>query len=627
MRKILFKIISFSVCIMFFYATSLFAAGWANDGGDNWFYVEPDGTYAVSVIKSSGDDKYYIDENGAMVRDYLLEDYNDSIYYFDDSGKMVRNTWVAVEPTQVYNQMDNPPTIYLYYFGNNGKAYKAKDRIARKTIDGKKYLFNEGGQMLSGWINEDGERYNEYDTEADPFVGFCYFAGDETDGVLREGWSAYEEGSVEDRYYMRNTLWFYFRPGDNKKVQSSSDSSFATKVINGHKYAFDDNGVMVEGWDSDTLDVNNNNNAIRSKQYFMEEGNEVGRMAKREWVFAVPSMKQNLDDHDQEIERWFYSTSGGDIVKGQMRKINNEFYAFNSEGIMKSGLCILDKGTRRYVDSIDAERTDAFDFIVSRHYVSTDKTSGTQLYEIFDDSSQVIFYFDEGNDSENDTVSTFGKRRLGERKVAFADDDYAFASKASGEFEGYKNKRYYQNGIKLKADPALGIGMVFLGYSNSEYGDSVDYKPIYNNSPNSWARPDKNHNGIMSDYMVLRKTSDYIAEGVYPVFAAIDGSGRRYTRNYLVKRDKSKNYWVIGNNATVLNIYEVPVRYSNVNGVWTWQFQSDVADSNGKVKKQWIKFGNQDEYGKTCKESKKDPGDYALSLDDTYCVNFRFADN
>ena len=111
------------------------------------------------------------------------------------------------------------------------------------------------------------------------------------------------------------------------------------------------------------------------------------------------------------------------------------------------------------------------------------------------------------------------------------------------------------------------------------------------------------------------------------MFAAIDGSGRRYNRNYSVKRDKSKNYWVIGNNATVLNIYEVPVRYSNVNGVWTWQFQSDVADSNGKVKKQWIKFGNQDEYGKTCKESKKDPGDYALSLDDTYCVNFRFADN
>ncbi|MBR1455174.1 MAG: hypothetical protein IJ593_11135, partial [Lachnospiraceae bacterium] len=441
MRKVFLKTILLSVIMVLSYTCASFAAGWFNDGGDNWSYLEPDGTLLTSTIRNSGEDRFYLDENGIMVRDYLLEDYNDAVYYFDDTGKMVKNTWVAVEPSQVYNQMENAPTIYLYYFGNNGKAYRSHGGIARKTIDGKKYLFNEGGQMLSGWIDEYGNRYNEYDTESDPFVGYCYFAGDETDGVLREGWTAYEEGSVEDRYYLRQTLWFYFKPGDNKKVQSNATTEFATKIINGKKYAFDDNGVMVEGWDSDTIDANNTNNSIRTKQYFKEDGDDKGRLTKKEWVFAVPSMKQNLDDHDQEIERWFYSLGGGDIVKGLMKKINNKHYIFNNEGIMKTGLCIIEKGTNVYVDCIDAEKTDGKDFIISRHYVSVDKGSASKVYEIFDDNTQSLFYFDEGTDLDDDGNLSFGRRRLGEQKVAFADDDYTFVSKGSGEYEGKQKKK------------------------------------------------------------------------------------------------------------------------------------------------------------------------------------------
>ena len=625
MKRIV-KTILLLVMVVMLYNMASFAAGWVNDGGDNWSYVEADGMYLTDAIKSSGDDKFYLDENGIMVRDYLLEDYNDAVYYFDDSGKMVRNTWVAVEPSQVYNQMDNPPTIYLYYFGNNGKAYKSNGGISRRTIDGKKYLFNEGGQMLSGWIDEFGNRYDEYDTENDPFVGFCYYAGDETDGVLREGWCAYEDGSVEDRYYLRQTLWFYFRPGSNKKVQSDLSSEFATKVINGKKYAFDDNGVMVEGWDTDTLDANNTDNSLRTTRYFKENGDDKGRLTKREWVFAVPSMKQNLDDHDQEIERWFYSLGGGDIVRGVMKRINSKYYIFNSAGIMKTGLCVIEKATNRFIDCIDAEKTDGKDFIISRHYISVDKSSGTKLYEIFDDQTQCLLYFDEGSEVDDEGNSFFGRRRLGEQKVSFADDDYTFVSKAGGEFEGEKKKKYHQNGLRVKADPALGMGILFLGYSDNEYAESVDHTPIYNNSPNPWARPDKNHDNIMSDYIVLKKISDCQAEGKYPVFAVVDPTGAMIKRKNYVKRDRGDNYWLIGENATLMNIYEVPIRYSSVAGVKTWQFRSEKTDSSGKVKTQWINFGVEDEYGKTCRYSRVNPGEYALNLDETYCTNFRFAD-
>ncbi len=620
-----------TVFIMFilsvFSSVACFAAGWVSDGGENWMYVDNDGIYARDVIKPSGNDKFYLDSEGRMVRDYLLEDYNDAVYYFDDSGKMVTNTWVAVEPTQVYNQMDNPPTIYLYYFGTNGKGYKAKNGIIRKTIDGKKYLFNENGQMLFGWINEDGERFNEYEDDKDPFDGYCYYAGDETDGVLREGWAAYEEGSVEDRYYLKQTLWFYFRTNDNKKVQSENENELKKKTINGKTYGFDDKGVMAMGWDSDILDSNNSDSSILSKNYFYEEGTDVGKLAKKEWYFAVPSQKQNLDDHDQEVQRWFYSLGGGDVVKGEMKKINSSYYAFNQSGIMKTGLIIVDKHTKKYIDCIDAERTDGRDFIISRHYISADNTrnnagnpavSSTE-FNIFKDDTQTIYYF---NDKETDP--NYGKRQAAENEVAFGDDDYTFVSKNTGEYEGLKNKKYYQSGIRLKVDSGLGLGIVLLGFSNQEEGGIVNIKPEYYNSTHPFAQPDVNHSDILTDYVVIRDTAKLWADySVTPVYAVISTSGNRISKSYTVKKDSSKRYWAIGNDATLMNIYEVPVRYNKRESYW--EFQSEFP-SKDRVKRAWMPFGTIDEYGKTCKASKVDPGEYGVYIDETYCTNFRFAD-
>ena len=619
----LIKTILLTISLVFTYSLVSYAAGWVDDGGGNWMYIDKDGYYLTDTIKSSGNDKFYLDENGMMVRDYLLEDYNDSIYYFDDNGKMVTNTWVAVEPTQVYNQMDNPPTIYLYYFGSNGKAYKAKQSIVRKTIDGKKYLFNEYGQMLSGWINDDGERWNEYESDQDPFDGFCYYAGDETDGVLREGWSAYEDGSVDDRYYLKTTLWFYFKSSDNKKVQADIDGDLKKRTINGKSYAFDDRGVMVMGWDSDLLDIDNSDNSIVAKKYYMEEGkdSDIGRNTKKEWFFAVPAMKQNLDDHDQEVSRWFYASGSGDVVKNIVKKINSDYYAFDKTGIMKSGLCVISKGSRAYVDCIDEERTDGKDFIISRHYVSTDKASNSKEFEFFDSDTQYICYF---NDDETETNS-FGKRVVGASVIPFGDDDYTFSGQRNGEEEGWKKKKYYQAGIQLKPDPALGMGVVLVGYSRSDTGESIDEQLVYNNSTNPWANPDKNHGDIMSDYIV---TGDYKKcyddHGVVPAYAAVTGNGTRLSKSNKVKKDKNGRYWLIGNNGMLVNIYEVPIRYNRQEG---WQFQSESGlNTKSKVRTQWINFGTKDEYDKTCKYSRTDAGEYALTLDDTYCLNFRFAD-
>ena len=620
-NKFMIKFISSFVSFVMLGTISVFAVGWVDDGGGNWKYVNKDDQYVTNTIQASGDDKYYIDEDGYMVRDYILEDYNNSVYYFDEEGKMVRNTWVAVDQTQVYNQMDNPPSIYLYYFGSDGKAYKSEDGIIRKTIDGKKYLFNEYGQMLSGWINEQGERFNDIENnENDPFDGFCYYAGDETDGVLREGWTAWEEGSTDDRYYQKQTLWFYFDPHSNKKVQSGDTTVLLKRDINGKTYNFDANGIMTEGWDAEALDPNNQDISVRAKKFFVDEGLDSGRMTKKEWYFAIPSKKQNLDDHEAEIKRWFYFSGAGDVFTSEMRKVNNDYYVFDSTGIMKSGLCIVTKNGKQYVDTIDTESTDGKDFIISRHYVSKDGGTGKSL-ELFDSSTQLIYYF---NEDETD-ASTFGKRSMLKSKVAFGDDDYDFLAKSNGEYEGVKNNEFYQNGIKLKADKSIGFGLAFVGYSVSDSASSVDHTPSYNvpaddvaSGAHSWAREDRNHAGVYSDFIVLNY-EEAIAEGKYPVFYVIDKSGKKVNKAKSVKKDKLGNYWAIGTGATLIGIYSVPIRYKN-----GWQFKSMLADSE-KYKVDWINFGTLDGYGKTCRELRSNVTDeYRVDLTDSYAINFRF---
>lgn len=630
-KKLIFKILFLSFAFTILHFVNAFALGWVDDGGDNWRYIGKDDLYAISTIQSSGDDKYYLDENGYMVRDYLLENYNDAIYYFDEDGKMVKNTWVAIDQTQVYSQMDNPPSIYLYYFGNDGKAYRSSDGLVKKTIDGKKYLFNEDGQMLSGWINEQGERYNEIEnSEDDPFAGYCYYAGDETDGVLREGWTAWEEGSTDDRYYQKQTLWFYFKPNDNKKYQAGSEGVLLKKDINGKTYTFDNNGVMTEGWDAEALDPNNEDVSISANKYFIEGTSDSGRMAKKQWFYAVPSQKQNLDDHDAESKRWFYSTNSGDVVTETMRKINSDYYVFDKFGIMKTGLCIVEKTSKKYVDTIDTESTDGKDFIISRYYISKDVISG-EVFELFDDSKHSIYYF---NTDETDE-DNFGKRKTLKATVPFGDDDYDFSSKASGEFEGYKDKKFFQNGIKLAADKTLGFGLVFVGYSNDSKAISIDYKPQYNISEeeratHTWAREDKNHAGTWTDYMVL-KDDDAIAETKYPVFHAVDKSGGKVNRSNVVKKDKTGNYWAIGQNAAVLGIYDVPIRFDKSSNRWQYKSEKTEGDKN---KTMWIDFGdygdnNTDIYGKACyydrEKQNNNPG-YSIEMSDAYAVNFRFAD-
>ena len=165
--------------------TSFAATGWAEEDG-TWVYYNRDGERATDQWKKSGNNWYWLDSNGEMAIDQLIED-GDNYYYVDINGVMAANQWVAIDNEDA--GQDDEPDHYWYYFQANGKALKNGDnaKVALKTINGKKYAFDDEGKMLYGWVSEDNaERVD--DTDGDGFKEGTYYFGGEDDGAMTVGW-------------------------------------------------------------------------------------------------------------------------------------------------------------------------------------------------------------------------------------------------------------------------------------------------------------------------------------------------------------------------------------------------------------------------------------------------------
>ena len=150
--------------------TSFAASGWAQEDG-TWVYLDSSGDRVYDTWKKSGSSYFYLNEDGEMATNAIIED-GDNKYYVDASGARVANQWISMENEDDETVGDNDDISTLwYYFGSSGKAYTD----AVKTINGKKYIFDDEGRMLYGWINTEGER----ETGDDAWQHADYYCGGE----------------------------------------------------------------------------------------------------------------------------------------------------------------------------------------------------------------------------------------------------------------------------------------------------------------------------------------------------------------------------------------------------------------------------------------------------------------
>ena len=436
--------------------TSFAAQGWVEEDG-TWYYYDKDGNRVEDEWKKSGDNWFWLDseEGGAMATDKLIDDDNNT-YYVDGNGVMVTNTWVKVV-NEDQDEDDDPAEYRYYYMQSNGKAYKAgtsSNTTKFKTIDGKKYAFDEDGKMLYGWVNKDDSTLAMGDSDWEEAT---YYMGSWEDGALKAGWqkiTVYDEDEDDDMDY-----WFNFKSNGEKRVNTKSDKDIFEKKINGKYYGFDERGVMTYEW---TAASTNDLTTISNWRYFNSP--EDGARSTKGW-FKVVAPDADGDDNtfkdygtgstfakgdaEDENERWYYADSDGELYVGQIKKIKGKYYGFapegNKAGSMLTGLCALtvDKDgniVKLWDRDMDSDSLD-------------DALKGEGDFKDFGKSSfDTLYYF--GNNEDSD-----GALKTGNVTINLDGDSYQFQFSKTGGAEGKgrgvngidDGKYIYKFGQKIKA--------------------------------------------------------------------------------------------------------------------------------------------------------------------------------
>ena len=255
------------------------------DQDEHWYYFGSNGKKVTDQDKKINGKTYFFDEDGKMFSGWYSDGKSDVAYYLggEDEGWRAESQWLWLENSgDVDNDFEDDDTKGesvlgcdadndddpcddegWYWFGSDGKAYHGE---GKKKINGRYYMFNEHGQMLYEWINDNDKRYpapgssnnaqldgnllasgsnagQGYAGEAENIQGMLYY------NVVEEGWRGdgwYEIDGSEDAGTDSDTDWYYIDDGEPKRANAQFDVKNATSPTDkGTDYAtHDDDGPV-----------------------------------------------------------------------------------------------------------------------------------------------------------------------------------------------------------------------------------------------------------------------------------------------------------------------------------------------------------------------------------------------
>ncbi len=223
-----------------------------------WYCYDKNGDAYTNVFCSSNGKEYYVGEDGQLVRSSWVE-YDSSYYFVNSSGAKITNDWRLTTPYD-----DESADEEWYYFKSNGKKLYADngERTKDKTINGKKYAFDEYGAMVAEWSLDEDDEKKASDTEAQEAASTAStseaWEGNGKYAKYTQAWKYYN--SVEDGSRVSKG-WFKVVPAEmlNKEKYDDDEESWyyadgsgnlyagEFKTIKGKKYAFRNDGRMLTG--------------------------------------------------------------------------------------------------------------------------------------------------------------------------------------------------------------------------------------------------------------------------------------------------------------------------------------------------------------------------------------------
>ena len=334
------------------------SAGEDNQPDVWWYYFQANGkayknTHAAgSIFKRVINGKTYcFDEDGKMqygwvkkddgVTDYDDNAYQEAEYYFGDENDGAMSIgWREIALTDVADAEDEQPgdsywdsdQVRWFYF----KASGAKQTSStNKTINGRKYGFDQYGRMIADWHNNSlglatyqnasrrGSSNNATATATAAYAkDFMYFSSPEDGARFTKGWFKVVPGYyLNYADYDNGTDRWYYADGNGNLYAGQ------IKTIKGKKYAFDLKGGMISGLallrtDGNTIyEYADNDSKYDSQDTFMN----TARGLSSDWGFYYfsdnedkdGSMKTGTQKISLDGESFTFTFRKGGTKKGQ----------------------------------------------------------------------------------------------------------------------------------------------------------------------------------------------------------------------------------------------------------------------------------------------------------------------
>ncbi len=292
-----------------------------------------DGTLQLGKVTINGD-TYYFKGDATVAKGEFIKTDGKLYYYGAASGKLQKTGW--------YSQSNGN----RYYLNTStGEVY-----IGLKTIDNKKYYFNEQGIMQKGKVDVGSSTYY-FDKNGQMVKGKfitidnkLYYFGAASGTLQKTGWYSQKEGNT---YYLDPT---------------TGEVAIGLKEIDGKLYSFDENGVLQQSTQVHGFIIN------QDKLYYYESGK-----------------KQTTGWFEKDGNKYYLDPITGEVAVG-IKDIDDEIYYFNESGVLQENvaLCgVVTNGEKSYLLDKDGKK-------IEDKFVLIYESDGKMYHRVFYENYGVL---------------------------------------------------------------------------------------------------------------------------------------------------------------------------------------------------------------------------------------------
>lgn len=301
---------------------------WYYFGANGKAYKRSDSATSDVSLKTINGKKYTFNTDGKMQYGWVKDGetqhddnaWQEADYYFgDENDGAMAEGWKEISITDDQAADLQPGDNYWdedqsrwFYFKASGKKEK---NATGKTINGRKYGFDEYGRMNAGWVTEATvSNASKKDGGSQGIAtysnSFMNYSTPEDGARHTKGWFKTTPGYYlqKNKYEDGSDYWYY--ADNNGKLVTNE-----IKTINGKKYAFDEYGRMITGF-----------------VVLQMEGNAAGS------GYSTKNIVQKVDDENaydtEDNFDAFVAANQATFTSGELRTY---FFGGSDDGSMKTG--------------------------------------------------------------------------------------------------------------------------------------------------------------------------------------------------------------------------------------------------------------------------------------------------